>query len=378
MSNGSIKLFTARNIDRLPWPNTASGKYAKKYLLPFVKNGPETYISNARTTMNILMIDDIILPITINDKEYRDNCYLCSLIAQYVDYAKHKLNTKNPFIYIWLKLLKAIMISGSADKTVHVNNWLLSTNLYPDISNSQLTSIIDFLTKKFPSHTIVFRSINEKQDPHLFEFFKENNGILLASRPVFMMDAKVANPKTSRMFKSDMKILKETDYTIIDNQHISQSAASRISSLYDQLNIEKYSPLNPRFSKEFIKLALKENLLQFKALEKEGKIDAVMGYFSRNGVITSPLFGYDLSLPQDYGLYRNISTLLTLEAIQNKFILNGSGGAGSYKKLRRARGAIEYHGIICHHLSARQKAPWKFLDFIMDKWGIPFIKKHEL
>jgi len=43
---------------------------------------------------------------------------------------------------------------------VMVNNWLLSTNLYPPSSNETLEAISRFLIERFPKHAIVYRSVN--------------------------------------------------------------------------------------------------------------------------------------------------------------------------------------------------------------------------
>jgi hypothetical protein len=60
--------------------------------------------------------------------------------------------------------------------------------------------------------------------------------------------------------------------------------------------------------------SLAEPLLHVKALAINGRIDAVLGDVARRGTITAPLFGYDLGLPKELGLYRRLCTLISLEA----------------------------------------------------------------
>lgn len=116
------------------------------------------------------------------------------------------------------------------------------------------------------------------------------------------------------MFKSDLQLLKKTDYQILRGDQIALSEIPRIKSLYNALYHEKHSKHSPLYNGHFFELMLKNDLLSFIALKKDGQIDALMGYYTRNGTITSPLFGYDTGQEQELGLYRMISTLLTLEA----------------------------------------------------------------
>ena len=45
-----------------------------------------------------------------------------------------------------------------------------------------------------------------------------------------------------------------------------------------------------------------------------GRLDGVVGCFVRNNVISSPLVGYDTTLPIDLGLYRMLSAIVLGEA----------------------------------------------------------------
>ncbi len=51
-------------------------------------------------------------------------------------------------------------LSCRARDTVHVNNWLLSTNLYPALSEAQIRAITTHLIARFPTHAIAWRSVN--------------------------------------------------------------------------------------------------------------------------------------------------------------------------------------------------------------------------
>lgn len=374
-----VKIYDASTIDQLPWPQTPSGRQAEKFLVPFIKNGPEHYIDNARTQMVALVIDDHVFPVTISDHA-DDNSYVCSPYTQYIRYGVHEVNRlSNKYLRsacTWvLQIVGHLFQAGGLDRVIMVNNWLFSTNLHPTISEEQVSEITKTLSEKYPDYAIVFRSINPFHTLSLLTALKQSNFEMIPSRQVYITDTKEEEAFRSRMFKSDRAVLKKTPYSIVPNPEILESDISRVRSLYDNLNIQKYSPFNPQLNDNFFQLAVDQGLLKFRAWKKDGKVDAILGFFENNGVVTSPIFGYDMSLPQETGLYRQIATELALEAKKSQSILNHSSGAGSFKKLRRAKPHIEYTAVYVKHLPLVRKLPWKVLKLLMKSIGIPLIRK---
>jgi hypothetical protein len=177
------------------------------------------------------------------------------------------------------------------------------------------------------------------------------------------------------MFKSDYKIFQNSPYKLIENSEITSEDIPRIISLYRALNIEKHSIINPQFNEQYLELAIKSNFLEVRAFKLNGRIDAVLAYVSNDRCMTSPIFGYDTSLPQELGLYRMLSTLLLLQAKESKLFLNQSAGGGSFKKLRRAEGAVEYNAVYCKHLPLGRRIPWNLLRYSLNTIGIPIMKQ---
>lgn len=65
--------------------------------------------------------------------------------------------------------------------------------------------------------------------------------------------------------------------------------------LYNMLYLGKYSPLNVQFNENFIyEFGLQKEIFTIKALRNKhtNSIDAVLGYYRMNGVMTTPIFGY--------------------------------------------------------------------------------------
>ena len=378
----NIFLYDKNNIDSLTVPDNEDAKYAYNYLAPMIKDGVKNYIKNIDTDLKILKIDDILLPVNNNYAEY-ENSYTSSLYAHYVSYTKEELyELKNP---VWEFILKTVLnILGcfyklfKIDKVVYVNNWFLSTNLYLELSKEQYRKITEFLKEKYPKHAVVFRSLNENLLNREISYLKDLGYKMLGSRQVYIFDynkrAYLKGKDKNKLYK-DIRLLKNSEYKVIDMEN---SYTKQTLKLYNQLYLDKYSKYNPQFSEEYIKLCNENNLLNFKLLSKDNKINAVLGYYKRNHVMTTPIFGYDTTLPKDEGLYRMLSAQLVLESEQNGCTINMSSGASKFKIYRGAIASLEYSALYYSHLSFYRKLGYKLLFFVINKIAIPMIRSQKL
>lgn len=380
MKTLGAQLFDKDTIDALIWPKSEIGGLARKVLLPFIKQGPSHYIENANTSLQALLIDDLVLPVAVNEPNSK-NSYVCSLYSHYVNYGYEEINALKNWLPKWIlkgmiHLVDRLLLFGEIDKAVFVNNWLLPTNLYPDISAEQIAAITKTLVKRYPAHAIAFRSVNRLYPSSLFVGLKQAGYDFLISRMIYFTKTDDSKAFTSRMFKSDMKVIKESPYAVVDDTERLIREASRLKQLYRALNIEKYSAWNPQFNENFIRLALEKEWMTLRGLELNGRIDAVLGYFTLNSVMTSPFFGYDTSLPLETGLYRQISTLLLLEAKERGLLLHQSSGAGHYKKLRRAEEDFEYTAVYIRHLPIKRRLIFHMLIEAMSTIGKSLLKHY--
>jgi|GEM_PF-293715 len=375
-----IQIYDSDNIDQLIWPKTEEGLFAKKILVPLIKDGISNYFNNVKTMMNVILIDDVVLPITINDNEI-GNSYVCSFHSYYIGCALNNLDAiKNKFlrrcVEAIVKCLGKFLKAGNIDKVVSVNNWLFSTNLYPKLGNSEILCIREFIKKKYPDHAIVFRSINGIDKNLTSKTLKNNHFDMVASRQVFITNTKETQIFETRLFKSDIRFLNKSEYEIGDSPLNSDDEISKILSLYNALYVDKYSNISPQLNEKFVKLLVDQKLFKFKTLKKNDQIDGILGYYSAYGVLTSPFFGYDMNQPSSSGLYRTLSTLLTLEAKNSGELFHQSSGASFYKTLRRATPDIEYSAVYTRHLSLNRRFYWKTLKIIMNDFGVYWMKKY--
>ena len=381
-----VTLFDAETIEQLPWPTSTDGAYARNYLLPLIHAGPSHFIENVKTTYMALLIDNqVVLPISLNEQEY-ENSYVCSPYAHYVTYAREELVLLKQ---AWLRYALAGLIRMfgifckwcDINRVVHVNNWLLSTNLYPDLTAEQVEALLDFLRVRFPQHTLLFRSVNKVCNAELSESLQQAGCALVPSRQVYFVhpsDPSSLRAKARWLMKRDLALLERHGYAVVTGNQLTERDIPRLVALYKALYLEKYSANNPLFNEAFLRLALTDKTLDLVALKKDGQIDAVLGYFCRNGVMTTPVFGYDTTIPQTTGLYRMLSAVLFTIARENRHLLHSSSGAAEFKRNRGASAAIEYSAVYHKHLPWRRRLCWLVLGGLLHKIGVPLLQKYHL
>ncbi len=383
--NSEIHLYDRNTINTLNWTESELGVFIKNYWVPMMKAGSNHFINNVDSQLYLLTIDDLFLPITVNNKKL-DNSYVCSPYNHYVTYTKEELKTlKTPILEailaIIIDILGQLLILGNINKVAIVYNLLLSTNLYPDISTQQITAITSFFSQKFPDNAIIFRSINTFIDDRLFNSFIDNGYQLIGSRQIYLFNPNERSAMRSKMrwrLKQDFQLITKQGYELIDNSQITQQDIPRIVELYNYLYLDKYSLHNPQFNQEFIKLVLQNPAWRFQAFKKNNQIDGVIGFYEINGVMTTPILGYDTSLPQEHGLYRMLSAQLTVEATQKGIILHQSSGAAEFKRFRGFIANTEYSAVFHQHLPFTRQLVWRFLGLLVNKIALPLMKKYKL
>lgn len=358
-------LYDSSTLEQLCWPKTYDGQYAKAYLMPLMQNGAKHYIDNIETTLLAAKVDDIVLPVTVNNAEY-DNSHVCSPHTYFIGCGLATLEQmpnqwyKKPLINL-LRALGWVLRSGQVNKVVCANNWLLPSNLYPKISKEQVHRIAGELLNRYPDHALMFRSVDCRKNADLFASLQTFGFDMLPSRKVYYVDTQEERSFRSRMFKSDLKLFKNSGYEVIDADRLTPQDLPQLVVLYRKLYLDKYLEYNPQLNCNFFSLALESKILSLRALRKNGQIRGVYGYFERNGVMVAPVFGYDTSIPQDTGLYRLISTAFALEAKEKGVLLNQSSGADSFKRLRRAEEVLDYTAVYTKHLPLKRRIPWNIL-----------------
>ncbi len=386
--NPEIEIYTKENIGQLVWPDTPLANFTKKMLMPLIKEGTEKYITNAHTTTLVLKIDDLVLPLSVTNTVRNDNSFICSPYNHYITYSMEGVN-KIPrrlvryiasFVVksfgVYLRLLKF-------DKVVIVNNWLFSTNLYPELSKVQIETITDKLISKFPEYAIIWRSINGVTSPNLKHFLELKAYQMIIARKVFLFNTSIEKNFNIRNVKKDRNILKKSLYDHISGKEIKSQDASRIQEIYHKLYLSKYSYCNPQYTESFFKLMLKDNehhkqFYDHHALSKEGQIDGVLAIFCLPPVMGGPLLGHVDDEDSTLKLYRMIVAIIYEQAKKQKDTyqyLHLSAGVGNFKRFRGAVGELEYFAVYYDHLPRLRRLPWKSVYSILNGAGKQFLNK---
>jgi len=358
-------------------------KMETAYALPLIREGSSAYVRNVETEVQLLQAGRHLLPITVNYAEY-SNSYVCSPYSTYVRYAQEELYLLQSRL---LKKTLGAVIGGigpllkmaGIDQNVHVNNWLLSTNLYEPIEGEVLRELTRRLTEEFPGHALIFRSLNRVTNADMMEKLRRLGYILVPSRQVYFFDGRSPDYLRKKNNKWDRKLLENAPYDLVEHEAIQPEDYPRIKELYDLLYIKKYSPINPQFTTAYIENAHRQKLIRMRGLrDGEGVLQGVVGCFVRGGVMTVPIVGYNTALPQRTGLYRMLMSMVLQEAAERSMLLHLSSGAAHFKRLRGGKPAIEYSAVYVRHLPAGRRIVWELLSFLLNRVGVPIMRRYRL
>ncbi|MFD2212722.1 hypothetical protein [Metabacillus endolithicus] len=375
-----IQLYNADNYHKIDWFSKRNGQFLKTYFEPLIEYEISRFIENVHSEIYLLEVDDLLLPVSVTDKQYKDS-YVASPYTHYISYAKEELwELKNKGLEVILRpvieMMGQFLRKSNMNKVVIVNNWFLSTNLFEStLSFNQIQRITEFLVKRFPKHTILFRSITKDLHENMMKSFDTVGYKRIMSRSIYLFypEQKLTKQQLKNLYQ-DEKLIKKHQYTIRD---ASIEDCDVILLLYSELYIQKYSTNNPQFTTEFIRHAYKSKLLTFKVVCKGEQIVGAIGFFIQGKVLTTPILGYNMKMEKNTGLYRVLSFLITKEIMNNHYIGHRSAGAGEFKRKRGSTQQIEYTFFYQKHLPMTYKWGWNLLKKIMDLVVEPLAKKKQ-
>ena len=363
------------------WP--AGTEAERTYIEAFAAAGAPALIANLHTRVLGLRQGERIFPITVNEAEYGD-AYVCLPHTAYALYARAELRIVDagpwtPALGLLASASGGVMRAARLNRIVHVNNWMLSTNLQGGWTGEGLDEIRDLLVRRFPDHLIAIRSLNAWSDPALIERFKTDGWILLPSRQIYVTGDLDRDWAPRRDTRRDLALMAATPYRIDDLQTLQPGDAERIAALYAMLYLDRYSALNPAFTPAYIAMTHRARIFSYRGLRNaEGVLAAVVGCFVRGGVLTTPIVGYDTARPAADGLYRLASVMLAEMTRERGLRLNGSAGAASFKVNRGARPVIEYSAWFVDHLSWPRRAVVAGMEALLNRLAVPLMEERGL
>ncbi|MGC8532491.1 MAG: hypothetical protein ACP5M1_10680 [Acidiphilium sp.] len=363
------------------WPEQAALERA--YLTAFAQIGAPALIANVRTKIYGLRAGGRIFPLTVNEAEYGDS-YVCLPHTAYALYAREELDLVEtgiwrPALRLLTSLAGGLMRAIRINQIVHLNNWMLSTNLHHGWQGEALTAIRQLLVAQFPDHVIAIRSINRWSDAPLADALSADGWQFLPSRQIYVTDDLVRDWAPRRDTKQDLRLLRNTPYQDDNMEQLRAGDAERIAQLYGWLYLDRYSTLNPQFTPAFIEITHRSGLIRYRGLrDATGQLVVIVGCLLRGDILTTPIVGYDTALPRAQGLYRLACVLLTQIAQSYGVRLNSSAGAGEFKRLRGAHGELEYSAFFTAHLSAPRRIAIDAMAMALNRLAVPLIRARGL
>ena len=350
--------------------------------LPFASTPAHDLVSNLTTQMRAIEVAGRSLPMTVNDGA--PTCYICCPSAAYLDYAEDELRhfDGRPWLKWVLRGLigavRPLVRASGFDRQVQPNNWLVSTNIVPDLTAAQIGAVTDGITAQWPGHAILWRSLNTYCHGDLLARFEACGYRALPSRQIYIFDARQGGPPAGRDEARDGKLLARPDYVVAGPETFAAEDFARIAWLYQKLYLDKYTWLNPRYTPLFMQQAHEDNLLRFYGLRRDGRLDAVIGFFEQDDVLTAPVVGYDTDLPAETGLYRRLMALALARARERRLLYNMSAGAAAFKRNRGGVAALEYSVVYNRHLAIERRAAGRCVQAVLDTVGVSVLKGFEL
>jgi len=341
------------------------------YLKALVRNGPGVFLDNAHVTVRLLAVDGAPVPLVIGEPG-PPNADVCSPCSHYALYTIEEFRKRHPVIPSWSARLlaagaRALFRWCAVDRVVCVNNWLFATNPHQPFSREQIEGIQRHLVARYPRHAIVFRTVTPRLHAEHSDRLRACGFVPVKARKVYLLDLRGPRPQ-KRGLREDLRLLKTGPYEIVGNDQLQPSDMPRLETLYRGLYLEKHSYLNPQFSRHFFEFMWRHDLLVFRALRGDGRIDGFICFFIRDNLMIGVAIGYDLTLPRELGLYRRVMALLVEEAQRRRVWLHLSAGAGRFKELRGAVPCPEYDAVYLRHLSPRQRTAWRLFQFQGKLW----------
>ena len=330
------------------WP--AGRNMERRYIERIARLGVSAMVTNVRTHWLALRSGGRVFPVTVNEGE-RGGSYVCLPHSAYVLYGRRELELVDvglarPVMLLMLAIVDQLLRTVRINRTVHVDNWLLSTNLHGDWDGGDLPAIRSALQQHYPKHHLAIRSLDPWSAASLYKSARADGWLMLPSRQVWVVDELVRDWRPRKTVGHDRRLIARSELSIENLLSLRPGDAERIAHLYKLLYVDKYSGLNPTFTPAWIACTHADRTIHYRvARDGEGVIQSVAGSLVRDGILTPPVVGYNTARPRAEGLYRIASYMFSQDAEERGARLHSSAGAADFKRIRGARPVIECMAI---------------------------------
>ena len=366
----------------LPVPLDNFADNAAAYLQRYRHTDANRLAGNLTAQIDAVDAGTLELPVTINHAE-PGNAWVCSPRSTYIDYAAEEARRLLPrplgaTVAGLCAQLARLADACALDRTVTLNNWCLSTNLYPALAAVDLDQALAQARQRWPGHALWWRSLNRQDNADWLQALQARGFALIASRQVWLYPDLEAAARLANM-RADARLLQRRDLHWCDNHAITAADAPRIAELYGQLYLGKYSRWNPAYRPQMIADWQQAGLLRLEGWRDDhGRLQCIAGMFGTEQVVSTPIVGYDTGAAQKLALYRTLTATSYRHARQSQRRLNLSAGAAGFKRLRGGVAAIEYSAVWAPPAARATRALLWTLSQLTRRVGEPLMRHYQL
>ncbi|ULG74029.1 GNAT family N-acetyltransferase [Macrococcus brunensis] len=338
-------------FETIPFEQVTDLHINKDYL-KYKMNGMERGITNVHAKVEVLLIDGHLIPYSVKSGAYNDS-WIHSFTGQYIEEMVSEVERMTlPSIArkgaALLLSAGRLILKGTREKTVTVFPSFMSTTLYSDNQLKYISQLTEELSRRYPRHALVFRTVSEEA---VKEQLEAAGYAPLISRAIYVYDAAESHTKNERKdLKKDIKKLEKSGLSVSDE--LSATDFDALIPLYTQVYLDKYSIHNPHYTADFFRFIYDYVPLKWFVLRDGDHIVSFMAVQQKGDMLFPAYFGMDQSYK---GLYFMTSGLLYQYANDKGLKINNSAGAKDYKLARGSRPFLEYHLVYTKHLKIEQR-----------------------
>lgn len=341
---------------------------------------------NLMCESGLISVGERHVPYTKNWMTKETLCYTISTLTHNYHYLKEEMDIvglrfTKLFLMPPLWLFGFCMRSAKVDRAFTINNFGLSTNLFPkQLSAASWKAVVAEVQQANPKHAILVRSINRGLNSDDYDALTGCGFKPMFARNVLLFPHKPIEqfPRSKRrQILRDEGLVEKCGLHWKAVESLTGEEAERVADLYNQLYLEKYSKNNPRFTPLFHAECCERRILHYRLLMDGEDIIGVVGMKVVEGVSTTPILGYDHHHPHANVLYRMLTAKITRTCSDHDFHRHASSGANTFKKLRGGVTNEEFTMVKTDHLSWWRRLNWGIIRFIAQKVGRPLTHKFE-
>ncbi|MDE2427845.1 MAG: GNAT family N-acetyltransferase [Burkholderiales bacterium] len=332
------------------------------WLLAARSRGGQHWVANAECHIETIDVAGHSVPVTVPDASPTPASYVLCPQSAWLRYARDEVlrHLRPPFSVLanvatagLYAPLAGLMQASHLHQAAIIGNHLISTNLYPAWQASELQQMTTTLADEFPMRPLLMRNICPEVHPELAQGLREAGWQLVPARMIYLCDPQQPKVWKHNHVKQDARLLSNAEVEVISADMLRARDLPALRQLFRQLFIDKHSHLNPDFTPAFFELCLETGFLELTALRWQNRLVGVLGLYAcpDSGWATTPLIGYDTSLPPALGLYRRLMALLLQQSRERQLRLHYSSGASQFKRARGGSASLEYTAIYHQHLS---------------------------